>query len=364
VSIEDRTPTAHESTIDTESRTAPTPLPISSAELLSGLAPGRTRELELRHGNGDLYAILDLLGVAGPFRTLSPWELEDEKGRHLLHAGGYAALPFGERYGPLVDYATRFLAEGGGGTLGHHLSEARAALETNLIALLAAHAPSHHDSRVIFSNSGAEAIEVALKLVRAGRPKARRLLTFERGFHGKTFGALSVTPNEEFQGMFRPLLPDVEVLPYGDPDALERSVRSLGPDTIAGVIVEPVQGEGGVISPDPAFLPTLQRLKEQHGFLVVADEIQSGLGRSGHWFASVAGGLDPDVITLAKPLGGGLVAIGATAVRHPIAQAMLPGLKAKRHSSTFAGNALAMAVGLRSLELLVEGDLAGRAREP
>ena len=340
-----------------------TRLPIDSRELLTGLAKGRTLELERRHGNADLTTILELLGVAGPFTTISPWELEDESGHRLLHAGGYAALPFGERFGPLLDYLTQFLHETNGTGLGHHLSAARAVLETNLVALLAGEAPSHGDSRVIFSNSGAEAVDAALKLVRTARPKAKRLLTFERGFHGKTFGALSVTPNEEFQAPFRPLLPDVEVLPYGDVEALERAIVAVGPDNVAGVILEPVQGEGGVIRPPPGFLPALQALKERHGFVVVADEIQTGLGRCGHWFASVAGGLDPDVITLAKPLGGGLLAIGATIARNHLVQAMLPGLKAKRHYSTFAGNTLAMAVGIRSLELLVEGDLAARARE-
>ena len=341
---------------------APPELPISSDELLAGFDPDKARSLEIRYGNADLIRVLELLDIAGPFQVLSPWTLADERGRELIHAGGYAALPFGERYPPLLNFMRRFLEEDSWGGLAHHASAWRAALETNLVALLAREAPSHADSGVIFGNSGAEAIEAALKLVRSARPKARHLLTFERGYHGKTFGALSITPNEEFQAPFRPLLPDVEVLPYGDANALETRIKALGADSIIAIVLEPIQGEGGVVVPPPDFLPAVQQLAREHNLLVVADEIQTGLGRSGHWFASLEGGLEPDVITLAKPLGGGMVPIGATIARRQLIRTMLPGLEAKRHSSTFSGNSLAMAVGMRSLELLLEEKLVARAQ--
>ena len=177
----------------------------------------------------------------------------------------------------------------------------RSALETNLIALLTFYAPSHHDSQVFFSNSGAEAVETALKFARTARPKAKYLINFTRGYHGKTAGALSLTPNEEYQAPFRPLLGNVITLPYGDAQALTDKVAELGPDKVIGVILEPIQGEGGVICPPADFLPAVNKLREK-GPLVIADEIQTGLGRCGYWFVSVAGGLDPDIITLAKPL--------------------------------------------------------------
>ena len=321
-------------------------LPVGTDEVLADLSPGRVLDLEKAHGNGALIRALDIL----------------PRGKHLIHAGGYAAVPFGERYPPLVSFVERYLAQGGATGLGHHATAWRAALETNLVALLASQLPSHADSRVLFSNSGSEAIEVALKLVRANRPDARALITFGRAYHGKTFGALSVTPNAEYQDAFRPLLPDVHVLPYGDANALEAKLYQLGPANVAGIVLEPVQGEGGVRIPPPDFLPALQDFANRYGIVTVADEIQSGLGRTGQWFASAAGGLDPDVITLAKPLGGGLTAIGATIARRDLVDRMLPGLKSKRHSSTFAGNSLAMAVGLRSLELLVEEGLVERSR--
>jgi putrescine aminotransferase len=128
------------------------------------------------------------------------------------------------------------------------------------------------------------------------------------------------------------------------------------------VVVEPIQGEGGVIRPPAGFLAGLGARCRQHGILVVADEIQTGLGRSGHWFASVADGLDPDVITLAKPLGGGLVAVGATIAREQVYKSMLPGVESKRHSNTFGGGSLAMAVALRSLELIHDDGLVAKAR--
>ncbi|MEX2501845.1 MAG: aminotransferase class III-fold pyridoxal phosphate-dependent enzyme, partial [Trueperaceae bacterium] len=180
---------------------------------------------------------------------------------------------------------------------------------------------------------------------------------------GKTLGALSVTPNEDYQRAFRPLLPGVKALPYGNIEALEREIYASGPDAITAILLEPVQGEGGVVTPPQEFLAEVERIRVEHGVPVIADEIQSGLGRSGHWFASVAGGLDPDVITLAKPLSGGLVPIGATLARNGLVASMLPGFSSRRHSSTFAGNGLAMAVALRSLEMLVEGAYDVRARE-
>ena len=338
-------------------------LPVHSSDILEGQRPRRAVELEVAYGNGDLIRVLDTLGIAGPLRVVSPWELEDERGRHLINAGGYAARPFGEMYPPLVSFLSEYLEKSGSvGLPQQSASDWRAALETNLIALLAAQAPSHADSQVFFSNSGAEAIEAALKFVKAARPQGKYLINFTSAYHGKTFGALSLTPNEEYQGPFRPLMPGVRTVPYGDVSALEEAVYGLGPKNITALVLEPIQGEAGVIIPPEDFLPAVARLAKRYGILTVADEIQSGLGRSGYWFASLAGGLEPDVVTLAKPLGGGLVPVGATIARRWIVKRLLGGLASKRHSNTFVGGSLAMAVGLRSLEFLVEEGLVEKAR--
>jgi len=337
-------------------------LPVRTDDLFRGLDHGLTGKLERAHGNRDLMELIDALGIAGPFRTLSPWELEDTDGRHLIHAGGYAAVPFGEGYPPLVETVQRFLAESHDlGLPQQSLSAWRAAVEANLVAVLSAVAPSHERSRVFFSNSGAEAIEAAIKFVRAHRPNGV-LVNFTRAYHGKTAGALALTPNEEYQALFRPLFGPVRTLPYGDLDAFDALLGELGPDKVTAVVVEPIQGEGGVVRPPAGFLAGIGERCSKHGILVVADEIQTGLGRSGHWFASVADGLDPDVVTLAKPLGGGLVPVGATIAREAIYKSMLPGVESKRHSNTFGGGTLAMVVALRSLELIHDDGLVAKAR--
>lgn len=338
-------------------------LPFATADLLGEAPPSDSLRLEQRYGNGDLFKVLEILGVAGPLRVESPWELRDERGRHLIHAAGYAAVPFGERYPPLLEFVDAYLGKSRELGLPQQSAGAwRAALEANLVSLLAHVAPSHADSRVIFANSGAEAIESAIKLARAARPKARSFVNFAAGYHGKTHGALALTPNPEYQDPFLPLSPRTLTLPYGDLDAFEDALARHG-DDIAAVVVEPVQGEGGVITPPPGFLAGLGEAARKYGVLVIADEIQSGLGRTGEWFASVAAGLDPDIVTLAKPLGGGLVPVGATLARASIYRAMLAGFASKRHSSTFAGGSLAMAVALRSLEIIAQEGLVTKARE-
>lgn len=337
-------------------------LPVRTGELFGTLPAGGVRALEARHGNTGLIRVLEALGMAGPHEVLSPWELRDPGGRHLVHAGGYAALPFGELYEPLVSFVRDFLGRTRHQALPTQAASSwRAALETNLVALLSRHAPSHQDSQVFFSNSGAEAVEAALKIVRAARPDAPKIVNFSRAYHGKTFGALSLTPSEDYQAAFRPLLSDVLTLPYGDTERLEHLLKTER-GRVGAVVVEPVQGEGGVIVPPPEFLPAVGALSQRYGFLVVADEVQSGLGRCGHPFASLAGGLEPDVVTLAKPLGGGLVPVGATVARRELMGKLLGGLGGKRHSSTFGGGTLAMAVGLRSLEIIEDERLAERAR--
>jgi acetylornithine/succinyldiaminopimelate/putrescine aminotransferase len=330
---------------------------------IADLTPRETFDLEVAHGNGDLMRLLDVLGVAGTLRPVSPWEVEDDAGRRLIHAGSYAATPFGENYPPITDFAKRFFDEPL--TVGlpqQSASPWRAALEANLVRLLAREAPSHADSRVFLSNSGAEAIETAVKFARAARPKGTTFINFERAYHGKTYAALSLTPNEEYQALFRPLMGAVRTVPFGNADALARAVADIGPERVTAIVIEPVQGEAGVIVPPPGYLRRVGEIAKAHGITVIADEIQSGLGRCGAWFVSVAEGLEPDIVTLAKPLGGGLVPVGATIARNGIFMAMLRGLACKRHSSTFGGGAFASAIAARSLEVIADEGLVEKAR--
>jgi predicted acetylornithine/succinylornithine family transaminase len=208
-------------------------------------------------------------------------------------------------------------------------------------ALLARQLVQHSFAdRVFFCNSGTEANEGAIKFARKfGRLQAQgaqaaektEIIAFSGAFHGRTTGSLALTPREAYQAPFRPLLPDCRIVPFNDSAAAE---AAIGPRTCA-VIVEPIQGEGGVVEATPAFLATLRRLCDQHGALLIFDEIQCGIGRTGDLWAHSASGVTPDMMTLAKPLANGLP-IGAILVTEAVAAAIKPG----DHGSTFAGGPL------------------------
>jgi len=191
--------------------------------------------------------------------------------------------------------------------------------------------------KVFFCNSGAEANEAAIKLARkwvyANHPGAGKtgLVAFENGFHGRTIGALSVTPRARYQDPFRPLLPDVTIAPFNDLDA---AAQAIGPGTCA-VLVEPVQGEGGVHMATPEFLRGLRALCDAQDAVLIFDEVQCGMGRTGTLWAHEASGVTPDIMTLAKPLAGGLP-IGVALASARIAAAIEVG----DHGSTFGGGPL------------------------
>lgn len=205
---------------------------------------------------------------------------------------------------------------------------------------------------VTFANSGAEAVEAALKLCRSATGRLG-ILTTDNSFHGKTLGALSATGNGHYQQGFGAPVAGFERIPYGDLEALRQVLEARG-EQLAAFLLEPIQGEGGIVVPPPGYLAAAKQLCHAHGVLFVLDEIQSGLGRTGHLFACEAEGVTPDVMTVAKALGGGLFPIGAVLYT----EAAYTEDFALKHSSTFAGNALACRVGLRVLELLTRDDRA------
>jgi acetylornithine/N-succinyldiaminopimelate aminotransferase len=212
---------------------------------------------------------------------------------------------------------------------------------------------------VQFLSSGSEANETALKYARlyALRRKGEgchRLLSFTGAFHGRTMGALSMTPTAKYQDPFRPLVPGTETAPYNDLAALERLLDR----SFAGVIVEVVQGEGGLSSMSPEFARALNRLCRAHDVILIADEVQTGLGRTGALFASRALGLEPDLITLAKPLAGGL----------PLAAALLPAkvnelIHVGEHGTTFGGGPVTTAVASRVWDLVNDPAFLAGVRE-
>ncbi len=201
-------------------------------------------------------------------------------------------------------------------------------------------------ARVFFSNSGAEANEAAFKIARAtGKTK---ILAAERGFHGRTMGALALTGQPDKQEPFKPLPGGVEYYPYGDIDAL----RDMADDDTAAIFLEPIQGETGVIPAPDGFLAAVRELCDQHGILMVVDEVQAGMGRTGQWFGfQHEPGVLPDVITMAKGLGGGLP-IGAT-LALPKAQLLPKGM----HGTTFGGNPVVCAAANAVIDTIQEEDL-------
>ena len=206
-----------------------------------------------------------------------------------------------------------------------------------------------------FANSGAEAVEGALKLARAATGRERFVAT-HGAYHGKTFGALAASGRDAYKTPFGAMLPGVAHVPYGDTDALADAIGGA-----AAFVVEPVQGEGGVIVPPAGYLSRARALCDAAGALLIVDEVQTGLGRCGYTLASQRDGVVPDVVTLAKGLSGGVVPIGAYVARAPVWQAAY-GRRPLAHTSTFGGNPLACAAALAALAVLDDEDLVMRAR--
>jgi acetylornithine/N-succinyldiaminopimelate aminotransferase len=228
--------------------------------------------------------------------------------------------------------------------------------QINLAKMLVKHSFA---DKAFFCNSGAEAIEGAIKLARRyGREVLRQdryeIITMSGSFHGRTMGALSATAQEKMHKGFDPLVPGFKFVPFNDIDAVEHAVN----EHTCAVLVEPVQGEGGVNVPSDVYLKALRRICDHHGLLLMLDEIQTGMGRTGKLFAYEHSGITPDIMALAKGLGGGL-AIGALVASDKAAQAFTPGT----HGSTFGGNPLACAAAIASLEAILEDNIIIQAVE-
>ena len=253
----------------------------------------------------------------------------DETGREYVDLlGGIAVNALGHAHPAVVAAVSKQVA-----TLGHvsnlFVAEPPVALAELLLAL------AGRPGRVFFANSGAEANEAAFKLSRlTGR---RHVVATHGGFHGRTMGALALTGQPAKADPFRPLPGDVTHVPFGDADALAEAVT----DDTAMLIIEPIQGENGVVVPPPGYLAAARRITAAHGALLVLDEVQTGVGRTGHWFAHQAEGVEPDVITLAKGLGGGLP-LGACLAFGRAADLLTPG----SHGTTFGGNPVSCAAAL------------------
>jgi putrescine aminotransferase len=209
---------------------------------------------------------------------------------------------------------------------------------------------------VFVCNSGTEATEGALKIARL-KTHRHGIIYTEGAFHGKTLGSLSVTGRDEFQQPFRPLIPGAKKIPFGDCNALE----SVIDDDTACFVVEPMQGEGGIHCPEPDYLPGAQNICRERGVLLIIDEVQTGLGRTGKMFACEHFGVEPDIMTLAKALGGGVMPIGAILGTPSVWEVFED--NPLIHSSTFGGNPLACAAALAAIEETEKENLPEKAAE-
>jgi putrescine aminotransferase len=223
----------------------------------------------------------------------------------------------------------------------------------DLSALLAEITPGELQYSFI-GNSGTEAVEGALKLARihTGRTK---IISTVNSFHGKTLGSLSATGRDLFRDPFKPLLDGFEHVPFNDMHAIKQAMNS----EVAAIIVEPIQGEGGIIVPSDDYLPTLRKLCDEYGILLICDEVQTGLGRTGKMFASEHYNVVPDIITTAKALGGGVMPIGAFTAKPAIWEKYItsPFL----HTSTFGGNPLACVAAIAAIHVLRDEDLVNKS---
>jgi acetylornithine aminotransferase len=269
----------------------------------------------------------------------------DADGREYLDLlGGIAVNLLGHAHPAVVEAVSRQVA-----TLGHTsnlvINPLTVELGERLLTLLGA-----PDGRVLMCNSGAEANEAAFKIARrTGRPK---IISTIGGFHGRTMGALALTGQPAKREPFEPMPPGVEFVPYGDAEALRAAVDA---DT-AAVVLEPIQGESGVIIPPEGYLQAAREITTEQGALLVLDEVQTGIGRTGVWFAHQRAGVVPDVVTLAKGLGGGLP-LGACVGIGPAADLLGPGA----HGTTFGGNPVCCAAALAVLDTVAAEGLLDRA---
>jgi acetylornithine/N-succinyldiaminopimelate aminotransferase len=295
-----------------------------------------------------------LMNTFGPpqrvlVRGEGPYVWDVDGNRYLDLLGGIAVNALGHAHPAILDAVTTQLS-----TLGHvsnfFTSTPQIELAEKLLQLVGADSVDG-GGRVFFTSSGAEANEAAFKATR--RTGRTTVVAAEGSFHGRTMGALALTSKEAYREPFEPLPGDIRWVPYGDSDALEAAVD----DTVAAVLLEPIQGEAGVIDPPDDYLPAARQIASEHGALLWLDEVQTGIGRAGDWFAHRASGITPDLVTVAKGLGGG-IPIGACIALGDAGTLLQPG----NHGTTFGGNPVATAAALAVIATIEDDDLLANAR--
>jgi ornithine--oxo-acid transaminase len=320
-------------------------------ELLAHRGPERY-ELHAQHLNPQLPRMLHAIGFDKIYVSAAGAYLYDDEGHDYLDMlAGFGVFALG-RHHPVVRQAIHDVIDAGLADLTQFDAPPLAGI---LAEKLLAKAP--HLDRVYFSNSGTEAVEAALKFARYATGR-KRIVYCDHAFHGLTTGSLSVNGAAEFRKGFDPLLPDTPIA-FGDLAALERELRK---GDVAAFLIEPIQGKGVAVAP-PGFLAAALDLVHKHKALMIADEVQSGIGRTGDFFAYDHDGVRPDIVATAKALSGGYIPVGATMARNDVFEKVYSTIdRVLVHDSTFGSNAQAMAAGLATLHVFEEEDIVGNAR--
>jgi ornithine--oxo-acid transaminase len=305
--------------------------------------------------NPRFYKLLRALGFDRTFiRGEGPWLFDEGGERYLDAIAGYAAITIGRGHPVLLDALHQALDSGLPSLVQFEANPLATALAERLLAVT-----GREGDRVYFTNSGTEGVEAALKFARASTGRSR-LVHCHRGFHGLTLGALSLNGNAGLREGFGPLLEDVVEIPFGDAAALEATLRE---EPAAAFVIESVQGKTLEVA-DDEWLDEVAALCRRHGTLLVADEVQTGLGRTGAILGTDHAGIRPDIVVLSKALSGGMVPVGAVITSGEIIDDVFESMaRSQVHSSTFKENVLAMVAGLASLHILEEERLEQRARE-
>ncbi len=325
---------------------------LSLRELLESRR-GEDLELWARTINPQFVRVLRTIGFDRTWATSRGAYLYDADGnRYLDFLGGFGMYNVGRNNPRIRAALVEALELDTPGMLAMGTTLLPGLLAEELIALAGGRI-----ERCLFTNSGTESVEAALKLGRAATKRVR-VLSADHGFHGLTLGSLSANGNAEFTARFQPLLPGFEQVPFGDLEALEEQLRR---EDVAVFIVEAIQGKGINLPPD-GYLAGAQELCRRYGTLFCVDEVMTGFGRTGKMFAFQHWGLEPDMVTVAKSLSGGYVPVGALLMARRVHEAVFDSMThAMSHGSTFAPNELAMAAGLATLHLLADEQLVERS---
>ncbi|WJV63385.1 aminotransferase class III-fold pyridoxal phosphate-dependent enzyme [Pectobacteriaceae bacterium CE70] len=319
--------------------------------------PAREDTLDRYHQfiNPMMVEFLKLQHCDNVFRRASGTQLFTADGEAFLDmVAGYGCINLGHNPQPIIDALKAYLDAQGPNFIQYISIPEQAA---KLAEVLCHFAPGNM-GRVFFSNSGTEAVEAAMKLAKASTGKAG-IAYLKNSYHGKTLGALSITGREKHRRHFKPLLASMIEVPFADIEALR---QTLSRDDIGALMIEPIQGEGGVHVPPPGYLRAVQEICRQTDTLLMVDEVQTGLGRTGKLFACEWEGIEPDVLMLSKSLSGGVMPIGATLCRADIWQrAYGTADRFLMHSSTFGGGNIASVVALSALREILAQDLVGNA---